>query len=325
MIIADLDEDKSAAPITLELLTVGREIADKARGILCAAVLGNKVHSAAHEIARFSDEVYCVDDIGLATFQVDLYVDVLEQLCRSTEPEVLIIGHTQGNLELAPKLGYRMGSHLITDCIAIDVDRDGRHLACKKPIFGDNAVATFINDKKPRMATLRPSALEPAEQAKAEGKVIYFRPVLDRSAARTKLVETVQGERVSLDKADAVVAGGRGIGNVEDLEHLEKLAESLRKHFDTVEVGASRPLVDAGWLPPLRQIGLTGAKIRPQLYIAIGISGSLQHLAGVSGAKKIVAINSDPEASIFTFADFGVVGKYEDVLPALVAELKELQ
>jgi electron transfer flavoprotein alpha subunit len=143
--------------------------------------------------------------------------------------------------------------------------------------------------------------------------------------AKTEVIDTQEGPRARLDRADAVVAGGRGIGKAENLKYLEELAEALRRCFDAVEVGASRPLVDAGWLPPFRQIGLTGVKVKPRLYIAVGISGSLQHLSGLFGAKRIVAINNDPGASIFNYADIGVIGDYEMVLPSLLAELKELR
>jgi electron transfer flavoprotein alpha subunit len=325
LIVADQDDDKSISPITLELLRAGRDIANKTGWILCAATLGNQAPEQAHEIALFCDEVYRVDCITLASYQSDLCADALADLCGSVQPEVLLLGHTADILDLAPKLGYRIGSHLITDCVEVDVDPSGGCLLCKKPIYGDAAVATFVNDKKPWMATLRPNSLEPAEQEDTAGKIIVFNPNIECSLAKTELIETQPGQGVDLAKADAVVAGGRGIGGAENLKYLEDLAEALRRRYDIVEVGASRPLVDSGWLPPFRQVGLTGVKVKPRLYIAVGISGSLQHLSGFFGANRIVAINSDPEASIFNYADIGVVGGYEMVLPSLVAELRDLR
>jgi electron transfer flavoprotein alpha subunit len=324
LILTDIDDEKSLTPITFELLGAARKLAKKNGAILCAAVLGHEVRTLAQEMARFADEVYCVDEISLATFQADLYADALEQLCRSVTPEIFLAGHTLGNLELAPKLAYRMGARLITDCVSLNVDEKSGDLILTKPVFGENAFANFRSTEKPYMATIRPNAVEPVDQALVGGKIIDFNPVIDCSRTRTVLVEVVRSENIRLDRAGAVVAGGRGIKRIEDLKHLEDLAEALREHFDAVEVGASRPLVDAGWLPPFRQVGLTGAKIKPELYMAIGISGSLQHLSGVFGAKKIVAINTDPDASIFNYADIGVVGDYESVLPPLVSRLREL-
>lgn len=316
--------DGGIASATFELLLAGRQLADELEGKLCATVLGHEVGDAAHEIAHFSDEVYALDNPLLAAFQVDLYAHALEQLCRSIDPDIVLLGHTLDNLDLAPRLACKMGTKLITDCIGLDIEPDTGHLFCTKPVYGGNAVATFINAKKPQMATLRPKVLEVMERSPTEGEVIRFDPAIDESLPRAELIEIIPGESVSLDRADAIVAGGRGVKEVEGLKRLEKLIEVLKRHFGNVELGASRPLIDAGWLPPSRQLGLTGEKATPELYIAIGISGASQHLSGILGSKKIVAINKDEQAAIFQSADYGVVGRYEDVVPALIKKLKEL-
>jgi electron transfer flavoprotein alpha subunit len=228
------------------------------------------------------------------------------------------------NLDLAPKLACRMGSRLVTDCIGFDVELSTGHLLCTKPVYGDNAVATFIVEKKPYMATLRPKVMEDIERIPTKGKVINVDIVIEESITKVELIEEIPGETVSIDKADAIVAGGRGIKKVEGLKQLEELIEILKKYFGKVELGASRPLVDNGWLPSSRQLGLTGEKASPELYIAIGISGASQHLSGILGSKKIIAINRDEQAPIFSSADYGVVGEYEHVIPAIIKKLREL-
>jgi len=323
LVLAEM-EDRKFASITFELLGVGRELADKVAAKLCAAVLGHEIGDVSHEIAQFSEEVYSLNHILLEEFQVDLYVHALESLCRNIEPDVILIGHTINNLDLAPRLAFRMETEVITDCICIDAEPEGKHLLCTKPVYGENAIAQFKIEKKPFMVTLRPGNVVDIERCPTQGKVIRFDPVLEKSLMRTELVEKILGESVSLDLADIIVAGGRGIKRSEELKYLEELIDVLKKYFGKVELGASRPLIDAGWLPHSRQIGSTGEKVNPQLYIAIGISGASQHLSGVLGSKKIIAINKDGEAPIFKSADYGVIGEYESVVPALIKKLREL-
>jgi len=327
------EEDGQIASITFELLRAGRELADKIGGILCTAVLGHEVVDIANESTDFSDECYCLNQILLADFQVDLYVHALEKLCKNINPDIILMGQTLDNLDLAPRLACKMGTELITDCIGFDIDQGTGRLLCTKPIYGDNAIAIFIIEKKPYMAMLRSKVMGAIGRSSKKGKVFNFDPALDGSLAKTELIKKVTGERVSLDKADAIVAGGRGLkiegdkqegDKQEGLKQLEELVGVLKNFFGKVEVAGSRPLVDAGWLPPSRQIGLTGEKANPQLYIAVGISGASQHLSGILGSKKIVAINKDERAPIFKSADYGVVGRYEDVIPALIKKLKEL-
>jgi len=216
-----------------------------------------------------------------------------------------------------------MGTRLITDSIRIDLGLNGE-LLCEKPVYGDKAIATFILDHPMQIVTIRPKAFRAMEQHPGKGRVISFEPAVEKSIAKTESVETIPGESVSLDKADAIVAGGRGIKEVEGIKYLEDLAQTLKRFYGAVELGASRPLVDNGFFPPSRQIGLTGEKVAPELYVAIAISGASQHLSGITGSKKIVAINKDEQASIFESADYGVVGDYEKVIPALARKLKEL-
>jgi len=323
MVIVE-NADQGVASVTFELLEVGRRIAYDLKGTLCGVVVGHGIADISHEIAYFVDEVYCVDHALLASFQAEAYTSALEQLCRRMNPDIVLMGHILNNLDLAPRLAYRIGAQPITDCINVAIESKTGHLLCTKPVYGGNAIATFKIERKPRVATLRSKVVEPIERSPTKGKVISFDPAIEGSLAKTELIEIVTEEGVSLDKADAIVAGGRGIKNLEGLKQLEELAKVLERYFGRVELGASRPLVDANLLPSSRQIGLTGEKVAPELYIAVGISGASQHLTGILGSKKIIAVNSDPKAPIFGSADYGVIGNYEDIVPALRKKLEEL-
>lgn len=324
-VLVEKEDGNVVAPITFELLKAGRMLADKIDGILCSVVLGHEVSDISHEISQFSDEVYLMDDILFSTFQVDFYVEALEKLCRNLWPHIILLGHTLDNLGLAPRLACRIGAKLITDCIHLEIGSENENLLCTKPVYGDNVIAVFEIKKKPQMVTLRPKVMENIERNSIKGKVISFAPGIDKSTAKTEIVEgVISTESVSLDKADAIVAGGRGIKRIEDIEQLKELGDVLKKHFVKVELGASRPVVDAGWLSHSRQVGLTGVRVSPQLYIAIGISGASQHLSGILGSKKIIAINKDDQAYIMGSADYGVIGNYGEILPAFIKKLREL-
>jgi len=317
-------EGRKIAPITFELLGMGKGLSHDLKGTLCTTILGNEIDDLSNEVAHFSDEVYSLNHVLLEEFQVDLYAHALEGLCRNIFPDVVVMGHTLDNLDLAPRLAYKLGTELITDCVDLEIEAEGKHLLCKKPVYSENAIASFLIEKKPLMATLRPGSLRDVERRVTKGKIVHFHPAIDKSLMKTELVEKIPGESVSLDKADAIVAGGRGIKSIGGLKDLEELVDVLKKYFPKVELGASRPLIDAGWLPHSRQLGSTGEKANPNLYIAIGISGAPQHLSGILGSKKIVAINKDEQAPIFESADYGVVGEYENVIPALIKKLRGL-
>lgn len=317
-------ENGELIPLTFELLQIGRSLADKVKGVLCTVVFGKETSALTEYVAQFSDEVYCIDDPLLEVFQTDLYTHLLEKLCSQISPEIILIGQTVNNIELAPRFACRMGAKLITDCIFIDIDEGTGSLLCTKPIFGDRANAVFVAESKPKMVTLRPRSVEPIKQSGNTGRIHNLNIPVDESLKVAEIMRTVPGDSVSLDKADAIVAGGRGIKDADGLGMLGELAVSLKKYFNNVELGASRPLIDAGLLPKSRQIGQTGEKVTPQLYVAVAISGSSQHISGIAGSKKIIAINKDSDATIFGVADYGIVGQYESVLPAWIGKLKEL-
>ena len=234
----------------------------------------------------------------------------------------MLVGQTSIGRDLAPRLAFRLETTATTDCIDLAIDPGSKLLLRTKPVYGGNARAVFASELDPQIATVRTKAMAPLEpDTSRKGEVVTIEAGLDSSKIRTRVLERVKQEveGISLEAADVVISGGRGIGSAAGFEQLEELAEMLKG-----AVGASRPACDNGWVPDVVQVGLTGKIVAPDLYIAVAISGSSQHMAGCSGCKNIVAINKDPEANIFRQARFGVVGDWRKVLPAFAEKVREL-
>jgi electron transfer flavoprotein alpha subunit len=318
-------EGQGFASITFELIGIGKKITNDLSATLCVALLGHEIADASKEITPFAGEVYSLDHPLLINFKPEVYVSALKQLCQKVDPDVVLMGCTLNNLDLAPRLAYRMGVEVITDCIDLAIEHGTGHLLCTKPVYGAKVISTFRLERKPYMATLRPKAADPIKSSFGRGEIIHFNPVIDETLVKVETIERIKEESVSLDKAAAIVAGGRGIKDAEGLERLKELIKVLKKYFTKVELGASRPLVDSRLVSSSHQVGLTGEKVAPELYIAVGISGSLQHVTGIMGSKKIIAINTDPKAHIFKVADYGIIGTFEEVVPAFKRKLEELQ
>jgi len=316
-------ENGGLAPISLKLLTVGKALAEGCSGVLCGCVMGRAPGDVSEETALYVDEVYTLDDANLSSYQADLYASALETLVKSVKPSVLLMNHSYENVELGPKVAHRFNSEFVPDCAEVEWGEEGR-LLCTKPVYGGRAIAVIGVHGVPGVATMRCMTQEPLPRQGAEGRIIQFDVALDSSLARSETLSVVEGESVNLGGAEVIVSGGRGIGSVEGIEQLQKLIHLLHKRFGAVELGASRPLVDNGLLPHARQVGQTGERVSPQIYFAIGISGSTQHLTGMIGSRKIVAINQNDEAPIFGVSDYGVVGRYEEVLPGLMRKLEEM-
>jgi electron transfer flavoprotein alpha subunit len=312
------------SPVAFELLNTGRQLARSGGQLLCACVLGQGIADVSEEIAYYADEVYAVDNTLLADFQADLYASALESVCKRISPATLLMEHSYENYELAPKIGCRTGSEVITDCMGIEKDEVTGCLLCTKPIYGNNAVAVLELKEKPQIVTIRAKTYEPLEKSRCRGKVIPVECDLSPSLAKVRSMEVVPGQNVSLDKAEVIISGGRGVKTQEGIDELQKLAGVLGKFFDKIEIGASRPVVDAGILSRSHQVGQTGEKVSPLLYIAVAISGAAQHVSGIVGSKKIIAINKDGEAPIFDVSDYGVVGSFEEVIPAFIEQLEGL-
>jgi electron transfer flavoprotein alpha subunit len=310
-------------PISAEGLGIGRKLADDLAQELSAVLVGSNVSSLAQEaIAAGADKVYVVDDPLLKDYQTDSHVAVMEKVIKQAMPQILIMGQTDMGRDLAPRLAFKLGTAVTMDCIELAIDPQSKRLLQTKPVYGGNAQAIFTSETDPQIVTIRTKAMTPLEpDASRKGEVINIDAGLEAASIRTKVLDRVveEVEGIRLEDATVVVSGGRGIGGSEGFNQLEVLAKLCKG-----ALGASRPPCDNGWVPETIQVGLTGKIIAPDVYLAVAISGSSQHLSGCSGSKNIIAINKDPEANIFRQARFGVVGDWKKVLPALTEKVKEL-
>jgi electron transfer flavoprotein alpha subunit len=322
LVIGEISDGK-LAPITLELLGAGRKLADDLGQSLGVTLAGSGLGDAAKDAIAFgADKAFVTDDPLLRDYQSDSFVSVADKVIKQVNPQVLLLGQTAVGRDLAPRLAFRLGTAVTADCLKLEIDPASKKLLQTKPVYGGNALAVYQTDTFPQVATVRAKVMTPpARNDGRQGEVIKVDAGLTADAIRAKFLEKVpeKVEGIKLEDARIVISGGRGIGSPEGFEQLKELARTLKG-----AVGASRPAVDNGWAPAGLQVGLTGKIIAPEVYIAVGISGTSQHLAGCSGAKHVIAINKDPESNIFKAAEFGVVGDWKKVLPAFTQKLKEL-
>jgi len=316
--------DGKLASITTELLGCGRKLADDLKEDLSCLLASDAVGGASKEAIAFgADKVYAVEHPALKEYQADSYMQAAEKLVKEISPRTILMGQTSMGRDLAPRLAFRLGTSLTTDCLDLSIDPGTKLLTQTRPVYGGNAQAIFTSELMPQMVTIRTKAMSPLERDDSrKGEVIPTKIDIDTSKVRAKILETVKEEAVGIKLEDApvIVCGGRGIGGPEPFQTtLKELADLLHG-----AVGASRPPADNGWVSEAAHIGLTGKIVAPDIYIAIAVSGASQHTAGCTGSKHIIAINKDPEANIFREAELGVVGKYEEVVPALTNKLKEL-
>ena len=326
LVVAQQKEDGQGDSITFELLKAATDLSIIQEGeIVCVCVVGSGVGPLADVICYYAPEVYVIDNPILSNFHADFYASALEALCHELVPRTVLMGHTYENREVAPKLACKLANDLVTDCVKIERDSETGALLCTKPIYGGNAYAVLQSNIEPQMVTVRPKSTDALEKGSTQGEIIPFHCELDPTMALTEsLCFIPENDAASLTMAQAIVAGGRGVKTTEGIQQLQGLVEVLKKYFSKVELGASRPLIEEGLLPHSRQVGQTGEIVSPQLYFAVAISGAAQHMAGSVGSRKIVAINKDQEASIFEASDYGVVGQYEDIVPALINQLEAL-
>ncbi len=308
---------------TLELLGKGRELAGSLDSQLVAVLLGNNVGDKCQElISHGADKVMWIDDPKLDHYQTSIYTDVITQQILKLKPEIFLIGATYLGRDLAPRIARRIGTGLTADCTGLSIDKEARLLVQTRPAFGGNIMASIVTPiNRPQMATVRPRVMKALDRDVArKGEVIKIPLDIDPKSTMVRIVEIVkEGEKsVNLEEADIIVSGGRGVGTPEKFELIEELAKALGG-----EVGASRDVVDAGWISSTHQVGQTGKTVRPKLYIACGISGAVQHLAGMRESETIVAINSDPEAPVFQIADYGIVADLHQVVPLLTQTIKQ--
>jgi len=322
MIFTEVIEGK-LAPIARELLGAGRKLANDLAGELSALVIGNGVGNIAAEAIAFgADKVYIIDAPLLKDYRTDSYVAVAEKVVKQANPLILLMGQTNIGRDLAPRIAFRLSTAAVMDCIALEIDAATKQLLLTKPVYGGNARAVYTMETFPQIATVRAKAMTAlAPDSSRKGEVINVDAALNSADIRTNVLQKVvqEVEGIKIEDASIIISGGRGIGGPEGFKQLDELAKLLKG-----AMGASRPACDNGWVPETIQIGLTGKIVSPDVYIAVAISGSTQHLAGCSGAKNIIAINRDPEANIFREARFGAVGDWKKIVPAFHATVKEL-
>lgn len=308
--------------VSLELLSEGRKLADQTGEPLVGVILGENIAGLAAQAAHYgADKVVVAEDAKLATYTTGAYTSVLNQLIRKEEPQAVLIGNTAVGKDLAPRLAQRLGVGLASDCTAMEADPE-KFLTFKRPIYAGKAFAFIGTESRPVLATIRPNTFPVAQpDSSRQAETIKAEVGIDPADLRAivKEVAIAASKRPELTEANIIVSGGRGMKGPENYGIIEELADVIG-----AAVGASRAAVDAGWREQKFQVGQTGKTVSPTLYIACGISGAIQHLAGMGSSKFIVAINKDPEANIFNVADYGIVGDLFEVVPLLTQEFKKL-
>jgi electron transfer flavoprotein alpha subunit/NAD-dependent dihydropyrimidine dehydrogenase PreA subunit len=310
--------------VALELITKGRELADKLGEKLVGILIGHGIEEHAQTLIHHgADHVLVVDGKIFADYTTDAYTIAMTSLIAPRKPAIVLYGATNNGRDLAPRVAARLALGLTADCTGLEID-EARQLVQTRPAFGGNIMAEIISPyTRPQMATVRPNVFKPGEpDTSRTGEVekvnIEVSPVQVRTRVTEKVSEIVEGMK-SVEEADIIVCSGRGIKDPANLELPRQLAKLL-----DAAIGGSRPIVDMGWLPPTQQVGQSGRTVCPKLYFALGISGAIQHQIGMSSSEVIIAINKDPEAPIFSIADFGIVGDIFTVLPEVIAEVKRV-
>ncbi|WP_312430740.1 electron transfer flavoprotein subunit alpha [Lacrimispora sp.] len=308
-------------PVVKELLGEGRKLADEIGCSLCSVLCGNHVEGLADELFEYgADKVYLADHKELESYRTDAYTAVIHDAIKSYKPEIVLLGATHIGRDLGPCLAVRCNTGLTADCTKLEIDEVDKKIKQTRPAFGGNLMATIVcPNHRPQMSTVRPGVMEKAERQEGrKGEIIPLSVSFEKDDIRTRILEVVKqaGEAVSLTDAEIIVSGGMGLGGAEGFELLKKLADKLGG-----VVAASRAAVDAGWIDHSHQVGQTGTTVRPKLYFACGISGAIQHVAGMQNSEQIIAINKNPAAPIFEVADYGIVGDYNQVIPALIEAL----
>lgn len=323
--IETTDEGK-AKNVGLELLGAGRGLADKQGGKLVAIVIGNNVDEAVKAATAYgADKVIVIEGPEFQHYSTDAYANAMYAMVEKYAPTSILIGATNNGRDMGPRLSCRLKTGLTADCTQLAIDEESGNVAWTRPAFGGNLMATILcPDNRPQIGTVRPGVFkkgEPDDSRTAEIVKEDFHVAPE--AIRTELLEVIKevaGELVDLEGAEIIVSGGRGVGGPEGFKPIKELADAIGG-----VVGASRAAVDSGWIAHAHQVGQTGKTVGPKIYIACGISGAIQHLAGMSGSKIIIAINKDETAPIFNVADYGVVGDLFEIVPALTAQIKKLK
>ncbi|MDM0497915.1 electron transfer flavoprotein subunit alpha/FixB family protein [Clostridium perfringens] len=310
--------------VSLELLGEGRKIADKLGSKLTALLIGSKVQNLVEDLSRHgADEVLVVDAPELEHYTTDGYTKAICELANAKKPNIIFIGATFIGRDLGPRVAARLETGLTADCTSLDVDVESGDLLATRPAFGGNLMATIVcPDHRPQMATVRPGVFEKLPLGENDATVENVDVKFNSNDIRTKIVEIIKEHKdiVDISEANVLVAGGRGIGSEENFKMLKELAEVMNG-----SIAASRAAVEKGWVDKDYQVGQTGKTVRPNIYVACGISGAIQHAAGMQDSDMIIAINKDANAPIMKIADYAIVGDVNKVVPEFIAQLKAMK
>ncbi len=312
------------AKVSLEMIGKGREIADKLKVTLSAFLIGESVSSLAEDLVAYgADNVIVADDPVLKEYRTESYADIICKEAEKRKPEILIIGATPIGRDLAPRLSFRLTAGCTADCTHLDIDEENRLFVSTRPAFGGNVMATIIcPEMRPQMATVRPGVMPvPQKDQSRKGEIIHLDLQLKEEHIKVKVLENIERKRdkTGIQDAQRIVAIGLGAKNKDTFDLIKELADPLN-----ASIAGSRLAVEAGWISHDYQVGQTGKTVKPDLYIGCGISGAIQHTAGMNGSKTIVAINSDPNAEIFKVADYGIVGDVKEVVVAITKAIESL-
>lgn len=309
--------------VGLELIGKAKELAGHLDVPVTAALIGSNVAGLAKTLIEYgADKVLVVDDAKLAIYDTEAYAQVFKAMIDAKKPEIVLFGATTLGRDLAPRVSSRMNTGLTADCTKLEISEETKAFEMTRPAFGGNLMATIVcPDHRPQMSTVRPGVMQKLERVEGrEGEIENFPVTLDTSKMKVKVLEVVKetSNKVDISEAKILVSGGRGIGSAENFAALEAVAKEIG-----ATVSASRAAVDAGYIEHDRQVGQTGKTVRPDIYFACGISGAIQHVAGMEESEYIIAINKDKDAPIFGIADLGIVGDANKIAPLLAEELKK--
>ncbi|MBR3460166.1 MAG: electron transfer flavoprotein subunit alpha/FixB family protein [Clostridia bacterium] len=313
--------DGVIAPVSFELVGKGRELAKQLNTSICAVLCGHNVAELADELGEYgADTVVLIDDPALETYMTEPYTHAMHSAIEFFKPEIVLYGATTIGRDLAPRVSARVHTGLTADCTKLEIEQETGRLLMTRPAFGGNLMATIVCPEfRPQMATVRPGVMQKAEREEGRrARVVPFGVKFERNDRYVEVLDVIKklNESDDISEADILVAGGRGMGSKENFDMLRELADALGGR-----VAASRAAVDAGWADKEIQVGQTGKTVRPKLYIAVGISGAIQHIAGMEESDIIVAVNRDETAPIFNVADYGVVGDLNKVIPMLTKKI----
>ena len=318
-------KDEKITSVSKELITTGMRLSNILNQPLDFMLIGDNGNEVAEEVINLGvDRVLTVQGQGYSDLHPERLVAILNQVCERIGPKIILFGQTDMGRDVAPRLAAKLGASVCMDCVDLAFDMASQALLPTKPVYGGNALAQWTSPiQRSQVVTMRPRSEKPAKpDPSKKGKTESIAVEIDETTIRSQLMETTYQEEkgIKLEEAKVIVAGGGGIGGSEGFGLIQELANALG-----AAVGTTRVPSDENWMPKSLEIGQTGHMVSPSLYIAVGISGAPQHLAGCSSSKLIVAINKDPQAPIFDMADYGIVGDYREVLPSLIEKLKDLK